>query len=341
MIAAVRGVRKMLRGITNRFLPGPLVLLYHRVADLPNDPFELCVTPRAFSEHLEVLRSVAEPLRLGDVTHALRDGNVRKGVALTFDDGYADNLLVAKPLLERHEVPATFFIATGYVDSGREFWWDELERIVFRTGPDRLTSADAGGGAAGGSQEREQDFSEAERRWHRGWKFSSDSSPHSRHRRFRLLYSRFQAMAPTERDSNLRRLRENADVEAGARPEYRVMCSDELVRLTDSPLVEIGAHSVNHPLLTALEPAAQSLEIRGSKDWLERTLGRQVASFSYPHGGFSSETVSLIAKAGFDYSFGTRRALASSRSHPLAIPRVVPEGLDGDAFARFLREWLP
>ena len=106
-----------------------VILLYHRVADLPSDPQLMAVTPRHFAEHLEVIRQSCRPLRLHDLGEALPD----RSVVVTFDDGYADNLHHAKPLLAAHDVPATVFVTSGYVGSDREFWWDDLERILLET----------------------------------------------------------------------------------------------------------------------------------------------------------------------------------------------------------------
>ena len=106
------------------------ILLYHRVADLESDPQQLAVTPAQFDEHLRVLRGTCTPVALADVPGLLRARKLpKRPVAVTFDDGYRDNLLAAKPVLERHGVPATVFVASGYVGTGREFWWDELERL--------------------------------------------------------------------------------------------------------------------------------------------------------------------------------------------------------------------
>ena len=105
-----------------------IVLLYHRIASVTPDPWSLCVTPEHFEEHLQVLQHYHR-IRLDQFVPGERSLN-GPAVAVTFDDGYADNFHNASPLLQRYEVPATFFIATGAIDSRREFWWDELERIV-------------------------------------------------------------------------------------------------------------------------------------------------------------------------------------------------------------------
>lgn len=108
-----------------------LVLLYHRVGSIAPDPWSLCVTPEHFEEHLQVLQRYRR-VRLDQIVPGERSWSGPR-VAVTFDDGYADNFEIARPLLERFETPATFFITTGGIDSHLEFWWDELERIVFRS----------------------------------------------------------------------------------------------------------------------------------------------------------------------------------------------------------------
>src|SRR5262249_37482648 len=103
-------LRQAVRRFRDRFKPAPLILLYHRVADLPSDPQLLSVTPEHFKEHLEILRNNARPMALGEMVRALRDNKLpRRAVAVTFDDGYADNLLNGKPLLHQYDVPATVY----------------------------------------------------------------------------------------------------------------------------------------------------------------------------------------------------------------------------------------
>ena len=103
-----------------------VVLVYHRVFEPPQDPQLLCVHPARFAEHLEHLRTFTV-LRLRELDFAHLP---ERGVVVTFDDGYLDNLQFAKPSLQKYGVPATVFAATGSTGTDREFWWDELERIA-------------------------------------------------------------------------------------------------------------------------------------------------------------------------------------------------------------------
>jgi peptidoglycan/xylan/chitin deacetylase (PgdA/CDA1 family) len=114
---------------------GGVVLLYHRVTTLDRDPQLLAVTPENFASHLEVLADVATVLPLHRLIALAKDDNIpARAVAITFDDGYADNLRAAQPLLARAGAPATVFISTGAIRTRREFWWDELEHVAADNG---------------------------------------------------------------------------------------------------------------------------------------------------------------------------------------------------------------
>src|SRR5262245_41049481 len=128
-IPGVKTAKHVSHWVQARILGGALILGYHRVADVTRDEYEVCVTPKHFAEQMEVLRKVSQPIGLSELVQCLKASSVPpKAVAVTFDDGYADNLYEARPILERYLIPATVFVCTGY--AGKEFWWDELDRLV-------------------------------------------------------------------------------------------------------------------------------------------------------------------------------------------------------------------
>ncbi|HJW31432.1 MAG TPA: polysaccharide deacetylase family protein, partial [Saprospiraceae bacterium] len=112
-----------------------VVLVYHRVTKLALDPQLLAVTPDLFREHLEILKTYPI-LRFEDDWSDAQEPSV----VITFDDGYADNFHEVMPILTDFGVPATFFVSAGAIGSQREFWWDELERLILTpsTIPDRF-----------------------------------------------------------------------------------------------------------------------------------------------------------------------------------------------------------
>lgn len=116
-------LRQSGRWLRSRLTPGALILGYHRVADLQSDPHGLAVSVEHFAQQLEVLQRLAQPLPLAQLVAHLKAGTLPpRAVALTFDDGYADVLYQALPLLERYEIPATLFVVTGCL--GEPFWWE-------------------------------------------------------------------------------------------------------------------------------------------------------------------------------------------------------------------------
>ena len=120
---------------------GALILSYHRVNNSEVDTWALSVSPERFLEQMRALRAVAEPCTLTDIAVGLLRGELpHNAVAVTFDDGYLDNLLNAKPILEKFEIPATVFVCAGWVGRDDELWWDQLERALLLTTelPNRL-----------------------------------------------------------------------------------------------------------------------------------------------------------------------------------------------------------
>src|SRR6476619_1419319 len=102
-----------------------LILLYHRVNQPGVDPWGLCVSPERFSEQMEIIGKYAYPCSLRQLACAHAESRIpENAVAVTFDDGYLDNLTNAKPILEKYDVPATIFVCSGAVDRKEEFWWD-------------------------------------------------------------------------------------------------------------------------------------------------------------------------------------------------------------------------
>ena len=262
---------------------GGIVLLYHRVADLEADPQLLSVAPANFDAHMELLASACTPLPLAELAERVRNGKVPPGaVAVTFDDGYRDNLEAALPRLTRHSVPATVFVATGYVGTAREFWWDEFERLLL------LPEGGTGAVRAGGD----------------GFRFDLATAA-GREDAYARAHRLLRQRTPETIDAALGHLREQLGEppEGAGRDSYRAMNPDELRRLVESGLVVAGAHTRRHPSLAAQPLERQREEIEGSRDDLADWLGAPPATFSYPFGtpgvDFRRDTARLVEDAGF------------------------------------------
>ena len=242
---------------------------------------------------------------------------------ITFDDGYADNLLTAKPLLEHHAMPATVFVTTGQIGSAREFWWDELERLLVAP-PDLPNVLELTIG----------------RQPHR-WRLGGTSQPDGQDRKRRLqvyheVRSLLRLLPAPEQWQVLDDLRQWAQQEPGVRPSQRTLCADELLALGDDGLIEIGAHSITHPSLPALDAWAQWEEIRQSKAACETLLERPVQAFAYPYGRYTSQTVALVRDAGFACACTSDADIVHDRSQRYALPRVYVGDWNGTEFEKRL-----
>lgn len=322
-----------------------LVLLYHRVTKLPTDPQLLCVHPRHFAEHLDVLNQRAAPMSLAQFTSALEERTLpERAVAVTFDDGYADNLEIAAPKLERFEVPASIFVTARGEDVQREFWWDELDRLLLQPGecPDWL-KLDVGPASlhwdlgAGGRYGRD-DFERC-----RSWNVMDRDTPGPRQEIYRALCERLRSLPHAARDATLDELANWAGRSREGRESHRSLDDDSIRRLSASDMIEVGAHTVTHPVLASLPHDEQRVEIEECKLRLEQALDRPVNSFSYPfgqRGDYDSESVRLTRQAGFHRACANVAGRAGMQSDRFQLPRMIVRDWDGDGFARRLEEWF-
>lgn len=317
--------------------------MYHRVAEVDSDPWSLCVTPQHFAEHLEVLRKHTRPMRLQQLTQALQDGKCpHRSVVITFDDGYADNLYNAKPLLERYNIPATVFMTTGAVGHEREFWWDELERLLLQPGtlPETLHLSSNGSNYQWVLGEAAH-YSEDAYQRHRCWYVDEEQDdPSPRHFLYRSLWQLLRPILEGERRKVLDELVAWAGAEPASRPTHRSLTLAEVFTLGQGELIEVGSHTVTHPSLSALSAASQRDEIQRSKARLEEIIGHPVISFAYPHGDYTAETAAFVREAGFACACSSVADVIWRRTDRFQLPRVVVEDWDGEEFARRLEEWF-
>ena len=130
---AKKGMRRIQRARAGR-APHGVILLYHRIAAPLADPWNMAVQPENFADHLEVLKKFAAPKKMRDVAAELSEkSGPKRSIAITFDDGYFDNLSTALPILEAHGVPATVFVVSGAIGKPDAFWWDLLTRVFLET----------------------------------------------------------------------------------------------------------------------------------------------------------------------------------------------------------------
>lgn len=312
-----RTLRRLKNRVLNLLDAPVIVLAYHRVAELPADPHQLAVTPENFRAQMEVLRRNWRCVRFEEDWHGLRE----PAVAVTFDDGYADNLQQALPILEEAGVPATFFISTGMLGSTGEFWSDELDFLLLGDGdyPVFFALDDAEYGARWSSASREE-----------------RQALHDR------LHRGMLNIGPQRRDDWLSQLKNWTGSGRAGREAYRALSREELYRLAISQLVTIGAHGVTHTPLAVLAEAEQRREIVSSRRELEELTGREVAVFAYPFGGkgqFDATTCRLCREMGFRRAVTTFPGQVHRWTDPLRIPRQLVRNWDAATFAAKLESF--
>ncbi len=308
----------------------PLILMYHRVADAPIDPWQLAVSPAHFEEQLDVLRRSRRPLPLAEFVRKLAAGTLPSdAVALTFDDGYVDNLAAAAPRLAGADAPATVFLTTGCVDSPEPFWWDELARLILvEDGPRQFDVVINGAAMScdlGAEPPAREDGG------------TPVAALQTRHAVLESIHQSLRRLDEDDRRAALNGLRSTFAGFDGGAITPRAMTGDEVRTLVKDGLISIGAHSVHHPELPYLEASACAREIGASKRACEALIDAPVTAFAYPFGAFDDATRGAARTAGFAFACATRRTTADGAGDAFSLRRLFIPDLDGDAFERRLR----
>lgn len=341
----IRGLWRLKRWVKRAaavLRPSVAILMYHSVHDAVTDPWGLCVSPAHFNEHMEYLRRHYTVLSLRKLTALLAAGRIpRRAVVLTFDDGYADNLWNAKPILERWELPATVFVATGYVGQSREFWWDVLDRLLLHPGtlPGTL-DVRLNGRVYEWQLGESAIYTDNDCRRHSTWRAEGTDDPTPRHTLYRSLHKLLQPLPEIENRQILDQLLTWSDASPEGRPGHRALSPDELISLEEGGLVEVGAHTVTHSFLSSFPAATQRNEITQGKFRLEEILGHSVSNFCYPYGAYTTETVALVKSAAFTSACSCLQTVVGPGTDPFLLPRFQIGDWDGDEFERRLSDWF-
>ncbi len=321
------------------------MLLYHRVAELSVDPQRLAVPPSLFAEQLAVIRQHGVPMTLDALVRGAEEGTLPAGaVAVTFDDGYADNLEAAVPLLARHGVPATVFAAPGAADADREFWWDELEKVLLLPGslPPQF-SVRIGTERRPIVLGRAAEYSRRDYEGHLRWTVDLKEAPTARHHAYRDLSARLRTLTAADRARALADLFAVSGASTIARGTHRPLSPAGIASLARQENIAVGSHTVSHPALGFLHQAEQRREIAGGRARLESLTGRPVTAFAYPFGGTSdiSPAVLRIARdAGMTLACTTRPGCVHAGSDRHALPRVIVRNWPLPEFRRHWQTWM-
>lgn len=276
------------------------ILIFHRVLPRPDPLFPEEVDAERFDRICSWVRQWFQVLPLDRAVKRLADGSLpARALAITFDDGYADNHDVALPILQRYGLCATFFVATDFLDGGR-MWNDTIIESVRGTARSRVDLSDLGL-AAGELQ-----------------------TPVQRRAFIDSVLPRIKYLPPARRVQVVEAAAERLDAPL---PDDLMMHACDVVALARAGM-QIGAHTCSHPILARLDADAARREIAGSKDALQNLLQQDVSLFAYPNGkpgeDYDEHSVSLARQCGFDAAVSTSWGAARRGDDLFQLPRFTP-----------------
>jgi peptidoglycan/xylan/chitin deacetylase (PgdA/CDA1 family) len=294
------------------------ILIFHRVLPSRDPLFPDETDVARFDEIMNWVKAWFRVLPLDDAVARLQAGSLpARSAAITFDDGYADNFEYALPILKKHGLPATFFVATGFLDGGW-MWNDTVIESIRACTDEALDLKTLGIG------------------------FFRLDSRDARRQAIEIILPRIKYLPIRERIDLSERIADLANVDL---PSGLMMSSEQVLEMCRSGM-QIGAHTVRHPILASISISEAREEIAESKRFLEELLGRHVSLFAYPNGkpetDFRAEHVRLVKELGFEAAFSTVHGCATGRGDLFQLPRFTPWDRTKNRFgARLLRNLLP
>lgn len=276
------------------------VLILHRVLPVPDPLFPDEMYAARFDELCGWLSAWFNVLPLDLAVQHMQAGKLpARAACITFDDGYADNLHVALPILQRHGLTATFFIATGFLDGGR-MWNDTIIETVRACQAPMLALSALGFGCHALNTVAAQQAA------------------------IGSLIGHIKYRPVAERIS----LTEDIARLANVQLPQKLMMTSAQVKAMHQAGMQIGAHTVSHPILANLPDDQARVEIGDSKRFLEQLLGERISVFAYPNGkpgeDYSPQSVEIVSSLGFDAAVSTRWGASRMGDDPLQIRRFTP-----------------
>ena len=278
-------------------------LIFHRVVPEPDPLFPGEVDAAQFDAICGWLKDWFNVLPLDQAIARLKAGSLpSRAMAITFDDGYADNASVAMPILQSHGLTATFFVAAGFLDGGR-MWNDSLIESVRLTPLDAIDMRGLGLG---------EQVSLSTRDW-------SD-----KRQAIDALIAHAKYLAPAARTEFVAAVAQRSRSEL---PHHLMMSSDEVRSLRRGGM-GVGAHTMSHPILARIDDETARAEMSQSKRQLEELLAEDVTLFAYPNGrpaeDYLPHHAAMARECGFAAAVSTAWGTADRHADIYQLPRFTP-----------------
>jgi peptidoglycan/xylan/chitin deacetylase (PgdA/CDA1 family) len=279
------------------------ILIFHRVLPTPDALFPAELDAARFDDICRWVSRWFNVLPLSTAALKLPQGQLpARPLVITFDDGYADNHDVALPILQRHGLCASFFVATGFLDGGR-MWNDSLIEAVRLTKAERWDLSSLGLAGLGVVPLQSID---------------------DKRQAIQTIIGACKYLAAAARAQAVADITRIAGV---ALPRTLMMRREQVAQLHAAGM-EIGGHTVNHPILASLPLEQARQEIANGKAQLEDIVQARVNTFAYPNGrpgqDYQPEHVQLAREIGFDVAVSTTWGAASANTDSFQLPRFTP-----------------
>lgn len=282
-------------GLAQRWATGrPIVLMYHGI---PRHALPGRVDANVFERQILFLQEHFEFVSWEQYVHSAASPSRRVRILLTFDDGYANNAAVAAPILQRHGIPAVFFVCRRHAQPGRYLWQTYLDALQSR-------------------------FAE------KGFVFRGrfrDLSPGQRGNTRQQLHAELMALSP-----HPQAIYEAIEEEFPALETFLSgdelhehcdgMSEQQLADLTRCDLFRAGVHTCDHALLSRCSPAESYRQLRDCRDWIEAVSGRRCPVIAYPCGDYDHRVLAQVAELGFEQGFAVEPKF--NRTSRLEVPRI-------------------
>jgi peptidoglycan/xylan/chitin deacetylase (PgdA/CDA1 family) len=278
-----------------------LIITYHRFSEREGGAR---ISARAFAAQAQYLAAHYTLVPLSQLADCLRRREIPPGLAaITIDDGYRDAYEIAFPILRRHCAPATVFVVTEFVNGTTWLWTDKPRYLTALAAPQAFEVG------IGDHKLRLELNGAASRAVAAG-----------------LINAALKPLSEEARDALVERLAFDLGVKLPERPpaEYGAINWRQAREMADAG-VEIGSHTLTHPILTGLGDARLREEVAQSRDRIQNAIGRKVGTFCYPNGDYDLRTQREVDSAGYQLAVTTEVGLNNGRNDPLALRRIHGE----------------
>jgi peptidoglycan/xylan/chitin deacetylase (PgdA/CDA1 family) len=317
--------------------PKATVLMYHRVADIAVDPWQLAVRPEYFEAQLQVLTKSYHVLPVPELVAALQKKTLKHHtVCLTFDDGYTDNLLFAKPLLEKYGCSATFFIPSAYIGKEQPFWWDALETLLLAS-PTLPAIFDVAINGKPSAFELGADavLTPEQTRRHQTWAWP-EAAPDRRCALYLQLWEELKPLPYEEIQTAMHEIRNWSQYTPQFSHDSLPMSAAQLHEMVENPLFRIGLHTATHPALAYHPEDVQYSEMAENK----KALQPYQPLIAFPYGNYNKSTISVLQRQRIDAGFTTEEKKITPHTNPLCLGRFQVKNWNGADFKKALSKWF-